>query len=279
MFPTIDTYCNGCVARLAGAHNAIGARIAQDTGFDGIWASSLEIATSMGIPDADILTWQQLFTVCETMIKSTDLPLLVDCETGFGTPEVVQQVVRAFEDLGVAGICIEDAATPRRNSLLLGKHAVASAHEFAEKIRAAVDTRKRMLIVARLQSLVAKRGLADALVRGQQYVDAGADAVVIHSRSAQPDEVLEFVSAWKCDVPLVLIPTTYHTLTIEQIKALGKVAIVIYANHGVRSAIAAMRESFGRIIADGTSHAIESSIATVAETLALHAKPVRRLHA
>ena len=114
---------------------------------------------------------------------------------------------------------------------------------------------------------------------GPIALDAGADAVVIHSRSALPDEVLDFVSAWKCSVPLVLIPTTYHTISIEQIKALGKVAIVIYANHGVRSAIAAMRESFGRIIADGTSHSIESSIATVAETLALHDKPIRRQHA
>jgi phosphoenolpyruvate phosphomutase len=279
MFPTIATYNNGRVARLAGAHNAIGARIAQDTGFDGIWASSLEIATSLGIPDADELTWQQLVAICETIIKSTDLPVLVDCETGFGSPKVVKRVVRAFEDIGAAGICMEDAATPRRNSLLLGMHAVASAREFAAKIRAAVDTRSCMLIVARLQSLVAKRGLTDALERGQRYVDAGADAVVIHSRSALPDEVLDFVSAWKCSVPLVLIPTTYHTITIEQIKALGKVAIVIYANHGVRSAIAAMRESFGRIIADGTSHLIESSIATVAETLALHDKPTRRQHA
>ena len=259
--------------KLAGAHDVMGAKLVRDAGFGGVWASSFEIATSHGVSDADVLTWQQLHAVAAAMAAGVDLPVVADCEAGFGGPEIVRELVAAHDSSGIAAICLEDGACPRRCSLLPGLHRLAPRDEFTRKIEAAVSTRKRLLVLARLQALVAGNGQQEALERAHAYVDAGADAIVVHSRSPQPDEVLAFVERWDRPTPLVLIPTTYHTLTAAQMQATGKVRMAIYANHGLRAAINGMQRAFRQILAEGTSHGAETWIAGLDEAFALQALP------
>jgi phosphoenolpyruvate phosphomutase len=260
---------------VAGAHNVLGARLAAESGFAGIWASSFELATSHGVPDSDVLKWWQLHAAAAEIAASVPLPVVADCQSGFGGPDVVRELVMAHEEAGVAAICLEDGACPHRNSLQPGSHALAAPEEFCRKIEVAVGSRRHLLVLARLQSLIAGNGQRDAEQRAAAYVNAGADAVVVHSRSPQPDEVLRFVAAWSRPTPLVLIPTTYHEVTSAELKASGKIRMVIYANHGMRAAIAAMRRAFRQILDEGTSHQVESWIATVNEVFALQSPPLR----
>jgi phosphoenolpyruvate phosphomutase len=261
------------IVKLAGAHDVMGARLVRDAGFDGVWASSLEIATSRGVPDADVLTWRQLHAAGAAMADGVEVPVVADCEAGFGGPDMVRRLVSAYEESRVAAVCLEDGASPRRNSLLSGCHCLAPLGEFAKKIEAAISRRRRVRVLARVQALVAGCGQIEALRRAHAYVDAGADAVVIHSRSDLPDEVLAFAAAWDRPAPLVLIPTTYHSITEAQMRAAGTIRMAIYANHGLRAAIAAMKRVFRQILDDGTSHAAEPWLATLDEVFALQVPP------
>lgn len=263
----------GQILKLAGAHHVMGAKLACQAGFGGIWASSFEIATSHGVADDDVMTWQQLHEVATEIAQAVELPIVADCEAGFGGPDVVREIVTTYEASGIAAVCMEDCAYPRRCSLLPCRHGLAPQDEFTRKIEAAVKARNRLLVLARLQALVAGHGLQEALKRGCAYADVGADAIVVHSRSQQPDEVLEFVQHWDRPTPLVVIPTTYHAITDAQMLATGKIRMAIYANHGLRAAIAGMKRVFHQILSDGTSHSAETWIASLNEAFELQATP------
>jgi phosphoenolpyruvate phosphomutase len=221
------------------------------------------------VPDADVLSWRELLSAAALITRSVVLPVVADCETGFGGPAIIQELTAAYAAAGMAAICVEDGGTPRKNSLLSGVHELADVHEFAAKVRAAKTVAGRMLVFARVQSLVAQRGENDALARARAYVEAGADAIVIHSRSPEPTEVLHFLDAWDGDAPVVLIPTTYHKLTIDQMRSSGNVRMVIYANHGLRAAISSMKRAFRQIITEESSHGVEAWIASLDEAFAL----------
>jgi phosphoenolpyruvate phosphomutase len=263
----------GQILKLVGAHNPLGARLAQQAGFDGVWASGFEIATSRGLPDSDVVSWPELLSAAKAMADAVDLPVVSDCGTGFGGPPVVREMVGAYAAAGMAGICLEDGAAPRRNSLLPGAHGLADVRDFAAKIEAAVTAGQGLVVLARVQALVAATGPRDALARARAYADAGADAIVIHSRSPEPTEVLDFVAAWDRSTPVVLIPTTYHKLTVAQMRSSGKVRMAIYANHGLRAAIFAMKQAFRQIIEEETTHGVETWIASLEEAFELQADP------
>ena len=149
--------------------------------------------------------------------------------------------------------------------------------EFQGKIEAARFS-DGPLVVARTEALIAGLGQAEALRRGVAYAEAGADAVLIHSKENTPDEILEFARAWRGQVPLVLVP--YPQLSFAEIAALGKVGLIICANHAIRAAVAAMRATFSRILGEGGIAGLESTIATVAEIFTLQGdKRMRELEA
>ncbi len=126
-----------------------------------------------------------------------------------------------------------------------------------------------MLVVARTEALIAGLGQEEALRRGAAYAEAGADAVLVHSKRKTPDEILSFCRAWPERVPLVLVPTSYPRLSFADISALGKAGLVICGNHAIRAAVAAMRGVFRRILAEGGIAGVEGEIASVAEVFAL----------
>jgi phosphoenolpyruvate mutase len=251
-----------------GAHDALGALVAQRSGFDGVWSSGFELAASRCVPDAEVLTMAEQLAVAESMAHAVSIPVVADCDTGYGNAESAPHMIRSFEDAGVAGVCIEDKRFPKLNSFAPGSHELVSIAEFTDKVRRAKAAQRTpdFVLVARVEALIAGRGPAEALERARAYADAGADAVLVHSREEIPSRLLEVVRHWDGRVPLVVVPTTYHTVTAAELEALG-VKVVIYANHGLRSSLRAMEEVCDEILRTGSTSSVESRIASVSSVL------------
>jgi phosphoenolpyruvate phosphomutase len=260
------------ILRVAGAGDALCARIGERTGYDALWASGLGISAAHAVPDAGILTMTELLHAAATMDKATSLPVIADCDTGFGDVNVVRHMVASYQHAGIAAICIEDKAFPKRNSFRPGQQ-LADPHEFGAKVKAAKEaqTSESFMVIARLESFIAGAGLEDALRRALCYVECGADAILVHSKSRQADEVLGFADRWNDEAwptPLVCVPTTYATVTEKELTDAGYSA-VIYANQALRAAMRAITDTLSRIRKHGTSASTEDQIAPVQDLLKL----------
>lgn len=239
-------------AQLIGAHDGLGARLAEEAGFDAVWASGLEISTAACVPDANILTMTEFLAAAVEMDRATRLPIVADCDTGFGNSSNVIHMVRSYEAAGIAAVCIEDKRFPKLNSFVPGRQELAPMAEFVGKIMAAKSAQRTedFVVIARVEALIAGRGLDEALRRAEAYRRAGADAILIHSKQDTPAEILEFLQAWDRRGPIVLVPTTYPQLTASELARAGA-DMVIYANHGLRATISAVSETFAAIRRDG----------------------------
>src|SRR5215471_8127704 len=258
------------LVRLAGAHNGISARLVERSGFNAIWASGLEISTSYGLPDAGILTMSELLETARIMNETVALPIIADCDTGFGETRNVEHMVHRYEAAGIAGVCIEDKQFPKLNSFVEGDQELASIPQFQAKIRAAKEAQQArdFIVIARIEAFIAGSGLEEALARAHAYADAGADAILIHSKKKSPDQVFEFARAWKTRLPVVVVPTTYFRTGVGDFEAVG-IKAVIYANHAMRAAVKAMSETLLAIQAHGSTESVEHRIATVSELFEL----------
>lgn len=258
------------LTQVVGVNDGLSGRLAEKHGFDALWASGFAISTAHGVPDASILTMTEYLTAANTVASVTSLPVIADCDTGFGSLEIVERMVREYERAGIAAVCIEDKLFPKRNSFT-DDNVLLSAEEFSAKLgvakRAQIDP--GFMLIARVESLIAGLPLDDALERAECYQAAGADAILIHSKSSSADEVIAFAREW-CGrsgaLPLIAVPTTYYSVTKEELEAEG-FSMVIYANHAMRAAWAAIDRTFKRIRADECTAGIEEALAPVAEVL------------
>jgi phosphonopyruvate hydrolase len=247
-----------------GARDALEARLIEQAGFDFVWSSSLGISAAHAVPDASLLSMFHYLEAARYMREAIKIPVLADGDTGYGNERNVAYAVRQYEAAGIAGICFEDKSFPKENSLLPdGRQELAPAEDFAAKIEAAVDARRSaaFAVVARVEALVAGVGQDEALRRAHRYEGAGADLILIHSRSKEPDEVVEFIKAWDGRAPIVLVPTIYPSLTEKRIRALGKVRMVIYANQPMRAAVRAQEVLLAEIRRAGGIHTIDARMA------------------
>lgn len=255
---------------VAGAHHGLSGVLVERAGFDAIWASGFEISASFATPDANILTMGENVAVAEAIDRVTNIPIIADCDNGFGNAINVIRTVQAYERAGIAAICMEDNIFPKRCSFYAGvKRELESPEEFAGKIRAAKDAQRdeAFVVIARTEALIAGWGMDEALKRGKAYADAGADMVLIHSKSKSPDEVLGFAKAWKelaPKTPLVCVPTIYKGISAEQLHESG-FKVVIYANHALRSSIKAMRDTLGAIAKEHKAAAADPWIVSLEE--------------
>ncbi|MEA2490807.1 MAG: phosphoenolpyruvate phosphomutase [Acidobacteriota bacterium] len=249
------------IARIAGAHNALGAKMAERAGFDGVWSSSFEISASHGVPDASILGQSDHLAAAREMCASVDIPILVDCDTGYGEGTQFAHAVRQFEAAGVAAVCIEDKQFPKLNSFIAGRQELASIDDFLDKLAAGKRAQRSsdFAIIARTEALIAGCGRDEALLRARAYADAGADAVLIHSKATTVDELASVAGAWDRVTPLVSVPTTYYEVTANELAALG-FKIVIYANQGLRSALRAMELAYAQILRSGSTASVEDHL-------------------
>ena len=226
--------------------------------FDAMWVSSLCDSTAKGKPDIELVDMTSRFRTIEDIAEVTTKPIIFDGDTG-GRPEHFVYTVRTLERLGVSMIIIEDKTGLKKNSLF-GNEVVQTQdtiENFSEKIRAGKKAQKTkdFMICARIESLILERGLDDALSRAFAFVMAGADAVMIHSRKKEPDEVFSFLERFRekdKSTPVVLVPTSYNTIIEEEFKARGA-NIIIYANHLMRAAVPAYQKTAESILTNHRS--------------------------
>ncbi|NIS82739.1 MAG: phosphoenolpyruvate phosphomutase [Anaerolineales bacterium] len=249
-----------------GAGTALEAKLIERAGFDFVWSSSLGISASYAVPDASLISMSQYLQAARAMNEVIGIPIVADCDTGYGNANNVIYATKLFEQAGIAGMSIEDKQFPKDNSLLEGgRQVLADMEEFAGRIMAAKDAQRseNFVVIARVEALIAGWGQEEALKRAHRYVEAGADCILIHSKATSPDEIVEFIQAWELESPLVLVPTTYATLTEQTIRDLGKVRLVIYANHPLRAAVRAMEETLREIRSAQGIHTVDPMIAPV----------------
>lgn len=257
------------ILRVAGAYNSLFAKIVENTGFDAVWVSGLELSTSRAVPDASILTMTDFADASRLINRSVNIPVIADCDAGFGTAANVHYMVKEYESNGVAAICIEDKTHPKLNSLLSGMQTLVPADEFAGKIRSAKDAQSSddFMVIARTEAMISGMGCDEALRRAYIYRDAGADAILVHSKSDLHNQIAEFMEQWDMSIPVVIVPTTYP-ITVDEAYRLG-IKMIIYANHGIRAAVKACNQVYSKILIDGTSQTVENDIAPVSDLFEL----------
>ncbi|OGW74678.1 MAG: hypothetical protein A2Z72_05375 [Omnitrophica bacterium RBG_13_46_9] len=255
--------------RLAGAHNGITARLVEKNGFDAVWASGFEISTSHAVPDANILTMTDFLNASGEMADSVSIPVVSDCDTGFGNSNNVINMVKKFEAAGISAVCIEDKKFPKVNSYIPGRQELAPIAEFVGKIVAAKNAQqsKDFLVFARVEALIAGWGIDEALKRANTYLEAGADGIFVHSKSKTPNEIINFCKAWKRRGLLIICPTSYPSFKEKEMQKYG-VNIVIYANHGIRASIKAVNDILGHLRLYGAA-GIDQKIAPMSEVFEL----------
>lgn len=246
----------------------------RDVEYDGFWSSSLTDSTSRGKPDIEILDVRNRIHNIHEIFEITQKPLIIDADTG-GKSEHFKLNVIALENAGVSAAIIEDKTGLKKNSLL-GTHAAQTQEnpaEFCSKIEIANRSRRShdFMLIARIESLVLERGMNDALSRAHQYVEAGAAGIMIHSKSTEPLEVLEFSNRFRAQnqkTPLVCVPTTYNRIRFSELEQAG-FNVVIYANHLLRAAYPAMVKVAEGILQSGRSFEVEDILYPIEAILRL----------
>lgn len=253
------------------AHNGLSAKIVEESGFAGIWASGLSISASYGVRDCNEASWTQVVETVEFMADCTNIPILMDADNGFGDYNNLRTLVKKLNKINISGVCIEDKLFPKRNSLIDGvTHNLESIGDFCGKIKAAKDTQKQsdFCVIARTEAFISSRGTEEALRRADAYAEAGADGILVHSKLNNPSEVIDFMKHWKSNVPILIVPTTYYDTPVDVFEKLG-VSMAIWANHNLRASILAMKEVSKQIYSSSSISALESKVSTLEEVFKL----------
>ena len=252
------------------AHSGLSAKVVDEAGFAGIWASGLSMSAMLGLRDSNEASWTQVLDQLEFMADATSLPILVDGDTGYGNFNNVRRLVRKLGERGIGGVCIEDKLFPKTNSFIGDAQPLADVAEFCGRIRAGKDaqTDDAFCLVARVEALISGHGMEAALRRAEAYHAAGADAVLIHSKKAHAGEITGFMERWGGRCPVVIVPTMYHATPTEVFRRAG-VSMVIWANHLLRASLTAMQDTARRIAADESLHDVEGRVASVADIFRL----------
>ena len=240
--------------RLNEAHNGLSGLITEKTKiiengqqieFDAMWSSSLTDSTAKGKPDIEAIDMTSRMNTVNEIFDVTTKPMIFDADTG-GKTEHFQFAVRSLERLGVSAVVIEDKIGLKKNSLLGNdvKQTQDSIKNFKEKISAGKNAQvtEDFMIIARIESLILEAGMDDAVLRAKEYIDAGADGIMIHSKLKTPDEIFTFCdlySAFNKKVPLMIVPSSFNSVNEKEWEERG-VNIVCYANQMLRSAYPAM---------------------------------------
>jgi phosphoenolpyruvate phosphomutase len=259
------------LAFICEAHNGLSAKIVEEAGFNGIWGSGLSISAAMGVRDNNEASWTQVLEVLEFMGEQTSVPILLDGDTGYGNFNNMRRLVQKLEQRDIAAVCIEDKIFPKTNSFIKGEaQPLADIDEFCGKIKAGKDAQRDddFAIVARTEAFISGWGLEEALKRCEAYRQAGADAVLVHSKIKAPDEILAFMKEWDNRLPVVIVPTKYFATPTDVFREAG-ISLVIWANHILRSSIRAMKDMASYLYEKETLAEIEADLPKVDEIFRL----------
>lgn len=253
------------------AHHALSAKIVEEAGFKGIWGSGLSMSAALGVRDNNEASWTQVLDVLEFMSDVTTIPILLDGDTGYGNFNNARRLVRKLEQRQIAGVCIEDKLFPKTNSFIKGEaQPLADIDEFCGKIKAMKDSQldDDFVVVARVEAFIAGWGLNEALTRAEAYRKAGADAILVHSKRADMNEIEAFMNEWGDRHPVVIVPTKYYSVPTEKFKELG-IRLIIWANHNLRSSIKAMQQTSAQIFHDNSLINVEKEVSPLEEVFRL----------
>ena len=269
--------------RILEAHNGMTGLIVEKTKvekdgkvreFDGMWISSLCDSTAKGKPDIELVDLTSRLNTINDILEVTTKPIIVDGDTG-GQIEHFVYTVKTLERLGVSAIIIEDKTGLKKNSLFGTdvKQTQDTIGHFCEKIRAGREARvtSDFMIISRIESLIAKAGMDDAIKRAEAYIEAGTDGIMIHSKEKDGTEIIEFCEKYaklERRVPLIVVPTSYNFMKEEQLVELG-ISVIIYANHLIRSAYPAMVNTAKSILENERSKEASENCMPIKEILTL----------
>jgi phosphoenolpyruvate phosphomutase len=252
-----------------GAHDAMSAQLVESYGFEAVWVSGFGVATmTHALPDLNLTTMTETLDAAVKIDAATSLPVVADCDNGFGGLSNVVRTVKEFERAGIAAICVEDNTFPKRNSLYEGesRRELIPSEEQARRIRAGKEVQETdsFVLIARVEALIAGYGVEDACERADAYVDAGADAILIHSRDRSLAEIESFLERWDGvgTTPLVAVPTLFPTFTVEQLHEKG-FQLVIFANQPMRAAVQAMEQTLETLRDERNAASVDPTIAQV----------------
>lgn len=266
------------VTRVMEAHNGLTGLIVEHTtaerdgrqvGFDGLWLSSLTDSTIKGRPDTEYVDLTSRSTTLQEILEVTTKPIVYDADTG-GLVDHFQLKVKTLERLGVSAAVVEDKVGPKRNSLF-GTEVEQTQDDpgaFAEKIRAGKEAQatEEFMVVARIESLILGKGIADALERAAVYRDAGADALLIHSRDSDTTDLFKVLGELTDEVPLVVVPSSYSQTSEDDLSEAGA-SLIIYANHLLRAAYPAMVSTATSILEHGRAKEAEEALLPISSAL------------
>lgn len=230
--------------RLVGVHDALSCTLVESAGFEGIWASGLCFSASLGVPDANIVSFSEFAIGLRSMTAATKLPVIADCDTGFGDLHNVIHITRELGRAGVSGLSIEDKLFPKINSFTeIKAQTLESPERYAAKIKAASDNRynENFMIFARIEALIVGAPMQEAIHRAELAMLSGADAIIIHSKKNSPEEIFNFSRIWNSRAPLYVIPTTYPDVSFPTLEEVG-INGAICANQPFRAGLYAMKE-------------------------------------
>jgi phosphoenolpyruvate phosphomutase len=253
-----------------GAHDAMSARLIGNYDFDAVWVSGFGVsAMAYGLPDLNLVTMSETLAVTRAIEAVTELPVVVDCDNGFGGYSNVVRTAVEFDRAGVAAVCIEDNLFPKRNSLYQGqsKRELIPTREQARRLKAAVEGKdsEAFVVIARVEALIAGHGVEAAIERATAYAEAGADAILIHSKDKTLTEITGFLDRWQetgISKPLVAVPTLFPDYTADELYNKG-FSMVILANQPMRAAVKAMEETLDILDKQRMPAAADPTIASV----------------
>jgi phosphoenolpyruvate phosphomutase len=271
------------IIKILDIHNALSGLIIENTKvevngelreFDGMWGSSLTDSTAKGKPDIEAVDVSSRMSTLNEVLEVTTKPVIYDADTG-GQVEHFKFTVRTLERLGVSAVIIEDKTGLKKNSLFGNEvpQTQDTIENFSNKIASgkSFQVTDDFMIIARIESLILEAGMDDALKRAKAYIEAGADGIMIHSRQKDPAEILEFCekySEFKDRKPLVVVPSSFNSITEDELEAAG-VNIVIYANQLMRSAFPAMQSTAKTILKHSRSLECDEKMLSIKEILEL----------
>lgn len=274
---------NNHLVKVMETHNGISGLIVEDTKveldgevreFDAMWLSSLTDSTAKGKPDTEYVDRTSRFATINDILDVTTKPMILDGDTG-GVAEHFAMLVRNIERLGLSAVVIEDKVGLKRNSLFGTEveQTLDTIEGFCEKIQAGkkAQVTDEFMIFSRLESLIADKGMEDALTRAKAYIAAGTDGIMIHSRHKDGKEIMEFMKEYQkfeVKVPVISVPSSYNQFTEDELKAAG-FNIVIYANHLLRTAFPAMKKTAESILTHKRSKEVDGDCMSIKEILTI----------
>ncbi len=271
------------IVRVLEAHNGISGLIVEETTyeaegeireFDAMWVSSLTDSTAKGKPDTEYVDRTSRFQTIGDILDVTTKPIILDGDTG-GVAEHFGMLVKNLERLGVSAVVIEDKVGLKRNSLFGTEveQQLDTIEGFCDKINTGkkAQVTEEFMIFSRLESLIADKGMEDALTRAKAYIEAGTDGIMIHSRHKDGKEIMEFMKRYaefETKVPVISVPSSYNQFTEEELEAAG-FNIVIYANHLLRAAFPAMKKTAETILENKRSLEADKYCMSIKEILTI----------